>query len=110
MPRTFSRGKKIDSETIFQLFEHLDLDEEEIFISAARIKWCTEPALEEQEIIDPLLDLLKRFSAINNHIIEFHPSLITDTFRTTTQFLEVITDLTLFIQIVQLKFGPLGEV
>ncbi len=110
MPRTFSRGKKITVETLFDFFEHLDEDNEAEFIRAARVKWCPEFPLQEQDIIEPLLNMHQKFLTYNQHLFEFHKSTVVDDFRVHSKLVSVTQELLDFVVGVRLAFPIEGIV
>jgi hypothetical protein len=79
MPRTFSRGSPFTSIKLFDFFDYLSVREAEFFVEEARVRFCPEPPLEEQdimEIIDNLMDIDRLLRGLLSHNIQTHSSQI----------------------------------
>jgi len=72
MPRTFSRGDKITAAKVFEFIQYIPVDQTEDFVREIRVLFCPEPPLDEQEIIEPLLDILQSLTGLRAHIEDVH--------------------------------------
>jgi len=72
MPRTFSRGDKITVAKIFDFIKFVPENQTEELLRDIRATFCEEPALEEQEIVEPLLDILEKLTLFRDHLDDFH--------------------------------------
>ncbi len=110
MPRTFSRGQRFTANKLFVLLQYLTDAENEEYVRQARILWCPEPPLEEQEIIKPILDMMQKMLTLNQHLFEFHTDTVTEDFRVHEQYFNLRLEMLDHVEFISASFSEQGVV
>ncbi len=110
MPRTFSRGKKIDVTTCFEFIAALSDADDLEFVRQARLLYCPALPLEEQDITDPVFKILEKLNRYTQHLFEFHKSTVVDDFMVHSKLVGLSFEIEEFLTLITTAFQDPGVV
>jgi len=75
MPRTFSRGQKLNPDVIFELITFIPPSRTQLFLREARLRYCQQQGLDQKDIpdlLDSISEIIKFIINFRGHMKEFH--------------------------------------